>query len=720
MVKQAVISIPQQPTEDEMRIAVRAGSFVKGEKGDKGDIGPQGPMGPQGPEGKQGPQGIPGVDGAAGIDGKDGRGIASISLIKEEGKEKTYSIKYTDGSEFIFTIKDGEDGKDGTSGKGMSGGAILKGAEKTSRKSQDYTSTNPDFYPSSKALSDAVNYLKEKIAEAEAKSDVVDVVATHAELDDYDTTDLADKDVIKVLQDEEYNNATTYWRWNAADEIFEFVGQIAAILDVKVDGASVVNDGIANIDLSNKQDLLEPDDAGKYIDIMEKVVLPSGYSRLDYVINEASASPYTRLDLGIKPQDGDIIESVFLVNKAAMSNYFVQARETSGSAIYGLAGASSGSTISCAVNGVTADVSIARQNGHKYYAKASMINGTCSLYIKDMTDNLEDYGTNTYTWADINQNYNLWGNGQNTMNGEQPVQFVKITNNGVARCHLVAATDGVNAGFYDLVNNTFISTMTVGSVNAGNVMANPTVVNTTLRNKDFVYYTTSSSAAAAVEKVVNIPEITQLEVGQLIIVTPTLTSTVANSTIKLNNFPAYPMLYGGNAITTSTDSYVWIANVPGWWLFDGSNWLFAGHGYDINTTYNSTTLALMIAGENTTNRLIAPATLKDGTFGVVTAYASGDTIIPADKYLYNSTGDITALTVNAPTSPDVRYVSQINFSSGTTATTLSYPNTFKIYDGCDDVQVVNGIKTFVPVANKRYQLFVFSDGVNTIIFAKGV
>jgi len=471
-------------------------------------------------------------------------------------------------------------------------------------------------------------------------------------------------------------------------------------------------------EIDGKQDKLTPDDGGRYMDIIEKVVLPSGYSRLDYVINEASASPYTTLDLGIQPQDGDIIESVFVVNKAAMSNYFVQARDNSGSAIYGLAGASSGSTISCAVNGVTADVSITRQNGHKYYAKASMVNGTCSLYIKDMTDNLEDYGTNTYTWGTINKNYHLWGNGTNTMNGEQPVQFVKITNKGVVRVHMVAATNGVNAGFYDLVNGTFISSMTAGSVSAGNVIANPTVVNTTLRNKDFIYFGTSSSTAATVDKVVNIPEITQLEEGQIIIVQPTATSTVANSTIALNNFTVYPMRYNNAAITTSTDSIVWYANVPSIWRFDGTYWVFLGHGVDNNTTYNSNTFALLTAGTNTTNRLLAPSIYKDSTFGAVTAYASGDTIPLDDKCLYNSTSNITALTLSAPT-VDERYMSQVNFSSGGTATTLTYPNTFKIYDGCDDVQVVNGVKTFVPVANKRYQLFVFSDGVNTIIFAKG-
>ena len=94
--------------------------------------------------------------------------------------------------------------------------------------------------------------------------------------------------------------------------------------------------------LSKKQDILTPYDGGRYVDIIEKVALPSGYSRLDYLTNSADSSPYTRLDLGVKPQEGDVIETVFKVNKYNMSNYFIQARETSSSAICGLAGASSG------------------------------------------------------------------------------------------------------------------------------------------------------------------------------------------------------------------------------------------------------------------------------------------------------------------------------------------------------------------------------------------
>lgn len=104
-------------------------------------------------------------------------------------------------------------------------------------------------------------------------------------------------------------------------------------------------------------------------------------------------------------------------------------------------------------------------------------------------------------------------------------------------------------------------------------------------NSSTSFYATSTSAADATEKAVSIPSITKLETGQIIIVQPTITSTVANSTIKLNSFDAYPMRYNNAAITTSTDSVVWSANYPSLWVFDGTYWVFLAHGLDSNTTY---------------------------------------------------------------------------------------------------------------------------------------
>lgn len=63
-----------------------------------------------------------------------------------------------------------------------------------------------------------------EIETIEASSDVVDVVGSYAELQQYDTSKLHDNDLIKVLQDETHDDAITYYRWSTATDAFTYVG----------------------------------------------------------------------------------------------------------------------------------------------------------------------------------------------------------------------------------------------------------------------------------------------------------------------------------------------------------------------------------------------------------------------------------------------------------------------------------------------------------------
>lgn len=60
-----------------------------------------------------------------------------------------------------------------------------------------------------------------------SKSDVVDVVATYADLQAYDTQHLGNNDVIKVLDDETHDDALTYYRWSKTNQTWTFIGQEA-------------------------------------------------------------------------------------------------------------------------------------------------------------------------------------------------------------------------------------------------------------------------------------------------------------------------------------------------------------------------------------------------------------------------------------------------------------------------------------------------------------
>lgn len=99
-------------------------------------------------------------------------------------------------------------------------------------------------------------------------------------------------------------------------------------------------------------------------------------------------------------------------------------------------------------------------------------------------------------------------------------------------------------------------------------------------------YATSSTAAACATKCVCIPEITQLCVGQQITVMPSETASNCATSLKLNDFTAYPIRFNNAALTSTTDWYVRWANCLTTFLFDWSYWQVASKSYDINTTYS--------------------------------------------------------------------------------------------------------------------------------------
>ena len=74
------------------------------------------------------------------------------------------------------------------------------------------------------ARSGADSNLQQQIDAITASSDVKDIVGTHAELENYDTSTLGDNDIIKVLQDETHQGATTYYRWDEPQDQFELIG----------------------------------------------------------------------------------------------------------------------------------------------------------------------------------------------------------------------------------------------------------------------------------------------------------------------------------------------------------------------------------------------------------------------------------------------------------------------------------------------------------------
>lgn len=177
-----------------------------------------------------------------------------------------------------------------------------------------------------------------------------------------------------------------------------------------------------------------------------------------------------------------------------------------------------------------------------------------------------------------------------------------------------------------------------------------------LSNASSRFFGVSTSAATDVEKVVSIPSITELTAGVAIIILPTVTSTVANATLKLNNFDAYPMRYQNLAITTSTDAYTWTANTPSVFVFDGDYWRFVCQGY--RQVYSAMSVSEGTTGTATSARVVRADYLKQiiqGTklTGLSTstnsAVTATDTVLVGIGKLQAQIGDVeTALhTINS-------------------------------------------------------------------------
>lgn len=105
---------------------------------------------------------------------------------------------------------------------------------------------------------DTVRSLEQEIEDIKNNPDVVDVVATYADLQDYDTSQLTDKDVIRVLQDETHNDESTYYRWSATAQSWTYIGESKQYTDfVGTDGTTAGTNGLVPAPATT--------DAGKFL-----------------------------------------------------------------------------------------------------------------------------------------------------------------------------------------------------------------------------------------------------------------------------------------------------------------------------------------------------------------------------------------------------------------------------------------------------------------------
>jgi len=103
----------------------------------------------------------------------------------------------------------------------------------------------------------------------------------------------------------------------------------------------------------------------------------------------------------------------------------------------------------------------------------------------------------------------------------------------------------------------------------------------------------------------------------------------------------------------------------------------------------------------------------------IVALSSGDSLT-FDKNTTYSGGEVTSFSITGASSPTATFVSEIYFSSGVTATTITYNSTINWLDGSDSLITSNGVTTFVPAVSTRYNLLIWYDGSQWNGIAKAV
>lgn len=145
-------------------------------------------------------------------------------------------------------------------------------------------------------------------------SDVIDVLGTYQDLQNYDTSHVKANDIIKVLQDSTHNNSMSYYRWEITDHVGSWVyvgsegpyytkSEADALLDSKqnviADLPQIRSGAEAGATAVQPEDLARIATTGSYNDSLDK---PS--------INNVTLTGNKTLDaLGIQPKGNYALES---------------------------------------------------------------------------------------------------------------------------------------------------------------------------------------------------------------------------------------------------------------------------------------------------------------------------------------------------------------------------------------------------------------------------
>ena len=141
---------------------------------------------------------------------------------KEEGKALSSNDYTTEDKELLHSLS--EQVSTVTEEVEKGGGATEKLEQQVETLEGTVDTFTQGLKDEANARDEKDNELQRQIEALQAKSTVVDIVATIEDLDSYDKEKLNDGDVICVIKDSTQEDCVTYYRWNAEGNDFNFIG----------------------------------------------------------------------------------------------------------------------------------------------------------------------------------------------------------------------------------------------------------------------------------------------------------------------------------------------------------------------------------------------------------------------------------------------------------------------------------------------------------------
>ena len=143
-----------------------------------------------------------------------------------------------------------------------------------------------------RGVAERVMDVEDKVEEIINNPDVVDIVATYADLQAYDVTHLHNKDVIRVLTDETHDGNSTYYRLTKPGNTWTYIGMSKAYSDfVGTDGTTAGTSGLVPAPATTDAGKFLKadgtwDDAGSSVNIVQT----TGTSQTDVMSQNATTS----------------------------------------------------------------------------------------------------------------------------------------------------------------------------------------------------------------------------------------------------------------------------------------------------------------------------------------------------------------------------------------------------------------------------------------------